>query len=165
MQSLVVYMNNMLMNLPLMLPAWIPGWVVLILALPVLLYVLAFLLMPFSVFGVKARIESLETQIDSLHEELRTMAMRASGILPPSSTELEPYEDVPNFGRLKKSQRGYEEPAVPVRAPVPTPVRPVVSSAPIPTPLATPIVPARERLTPAPPPPARATRRTEPRLD
>src|SRR6202020_3085230 len=59
-RSLVVYMDDMLMNLPLMLPAWIPGWVVLILALPVLLYVLAFLLMPFSVFGVQARIESLE---------------------------------------------------------------------------------------------------------
>jgi hypothetical protein len=153
----------MLMNLPLMLPAWIPGWVVLILALPVLLYVLAFLLMPFSVFGVKARIESLEAQIDSLHEELRTMAMRASGILPPSSTELDPYEDMPNFGRLKKSQRGYTEPAEPVMTP-PT-IRPVVSPAPMPTPLSAPIVPARERLTPAPPPPARAVRRTEPRLD
>jgi hypothetical protein len=153
----------MLMNLPLMLPAWIPGWVVLLLALPVLLYVLAFLLMPFSVFGVKARIESLEAQIDSLHEDLRTMAMRASGILPPSSTELDTYEDVPNFGRLKKSQRFYAEPAVePVMTP-PT-VRPVVPPAPTPMPISAPIVPARERLTPAPPPP-RAARRTEPRLD
>jgi hypothetical protein len=158
----------MLMNLPLMLPAWIPGWVVLLLALPVLLYVLAFLLMPFSVFGVKARIESLEAQIDSLHEDLRTMAMRASGVLPPSSTEFDAYDDVPNFGRLKKSQRGYAEPAV--QAPPPPPVRPVASPVPLSTPIVstpivpTPIVPMRERLAPAPPLKA-TTRRTEPRLD
>ena len=76
-------MNAMLMNLPFALPDWLPGWVVLLLALPVLLYLLAFLLMPFSVFGVKARIESLEAQIDSLHEDLRMISMRASGGLPP----------------------------------------------------------------------------------
>ena len=72
--------------------------------------VLAFLLMPFSVFGVKARIESLEAQIDSLHEDLRMISMRASGALPPSATKFDQYDDVPNFGRLKNSQRAYAEP-------------------------------------------------------
>ena len=57
-------MSAMLINLPFSLPDWLPGWVLLLLALPVLLYLLAFLLMPFSVFGVKARIESLEAQIE-----------------------------------------------------------------------------------------------------
>jgi hypothetical protein len=153
----------MLTNLPLMLPDWIPGWVVLLLALPVLLYVLAFLLMPFSVFGVKARIESLEAQIDSLHEDLRTMSMRASRGLPSSSTEFDRYEDVPNFGRLKRSHRDSAEPTV--QAPVAPPaVRPVVSPVPAPAPISAPIVPTRERLAPAPPPP-KVARRTEPRLD
>ncbi len=94
----------MLTNLPISLPDWMPSWLFLLLLLPVLLYVLAFLLMPFSVFGVKARIESLESQIDSLHEDLRMMAIRASGALPPASTQLDAYDDVPNFGRIKKSR-------------------------------------------------------------
>ena len=81
-------MSAMLMNLPFSLPDWMPGWALLLLALPVLLYLLAFLLMPFSVFGVKARIELLEAQIDALHEDVRTMAMRASGGLPPSVSQV-----------------------------------------------------------------------------
>jgi hypothetical protein len=141
----------MLMNLPFALPDWMPVWLFLLLALPVLLYVLAFLLMPFSVFGVKARIESLESQIDALHEDLRMMAMRASGVLPPAATRLDAYDDVPNFGRIKKSRA--EEPA-----PAPRPVVPPRYSAPVPTPVA----PARERFAPIQP---RPTRRTEPRLD
>lgn len=151
----------MMMNLPFTLPAWMPGWVFLLLALPVLLYVFAFLLMPFSVFGVKARIESLEAQIDSLHEDLRMMAMRASGALPPSATELDSYDDVPNFGRIKKSQAGqvrssFQASTPPRAAPIPVPT---------PVPMPTPIVPSRERLAPAPAPPPRPARRTEPRLD
>jgi hypothetical protein len=157
-------MNAMLMNLPFSLPDWLPGWVFLLLALPVLLYLLAFLLMPFSVFGVKARIESLEAQIDSLHEDLRLMSMRAAGVLQPSAKDFERYDDVPNFGRLKNSQRGYAEPAAPapVAAPVPraAPVpAPAPRAAPVPTPMA-----SRERLVPPPLPP-RPARRTEPRLD
>ena len=152
-------MSAMLMNLPFSLPDWLPGWAFLLLALPVLLYLLAFLLMPFSVFGVKARIDSLEAQIDSLHEDLRTMSMRASGGLPPSATNFDRYDDVPNFGRLKNSQRGYSEP-------VAAPARVAPKPAPVPTPMVapTPMVQPRERLVSQPLPP-RPARRTEPRLD
>jgi hypothetical protein len=126
----------MLTNLPFLLPAWMPGWAFLLLAVPVLLYCLAFLLMPFSVFGVKSRIESLEAQIDALHEDVRMMAMRSSGVLPPAATTLDPYDDVPNFGRIKKSQRGFAEPAMtaaPSRLPpVPEPIIPVRNPAPTP---------------------------------
>src|SRR5271155_3310342 len=100
----------MLTDMPFALPDWMPAWMFLLLAVPVMLYLLAFLLMPFSVFGVKARIEALEAQIESLHEDLRTMSMRSSGGLPPSATNFDKYDDVPNFGRLKNSQRGYIEP-------------------------------------------------------
>jgi hypothetical protein len=140
----------MLTNLPFALPDWMPDWLFLLLALPVLLYALAFLLMPFSVFGVKARLEALEAQIDALHEDVRMMAMRSSGALPPSSTKLDAYDDVPNFGRIKRAQPDYDEPAVP-RAVAPRPVVPPMSA------------PTRERLAPAPPPPRPARR--EPRLD
>ncbi len=148
------YINNMLMNLPFTLPPWMPGWLILLLALPVLLYVLAFLLMPFSVFGVKARIEALEAQIDSLHEELRMMAMRAAGVLPPTAARLEPFEEHANFGRFKKSQREAAQPEFEPE-PAPPPARQVTLSAPI-----------RDRFAPTPQaPPPRPARRTEPRLD
>ncbi len=139
------------MTLPLSLPDWMPSWVYLLIALPVLLWILAFLLVPFSVIGLKARLEALESQIDEMHEDLRIMAMRASGALPPAARSLEPYDEVPDFGALKKSRaaaRATEEPA-PRRAPIPTPQ-------------SAPPMPARERLVPTPP--ARP-RRTEPRLD
>ena len=135
--------SEMLMNLPFTLPSWMPDWLFLLLALPVLLYALAFFLMPFSVFGVKSRLESLETQIDALHDELRMQALRNAGVLPRSSTDLDAYEDVPNFQRLKTNQRTPEPP----RAPPPM----------------TPVVPPRQAAQAAPPP--RTGRRMEPRLD
>ncbi len=148
------------MNMPFTLPDWMPGWVFLLLALPALLWALAFLLMPFSVFGLKSRIEALESQIDSLHEELRTMAMRSAGILPPPVAQLDPYDDVPNFGRIKKSRSAVAEPATQAPAQIPAARRATAA------PLAEPVVPVRERLVPTPLPAAsRAVRRTEPRLD
>ncbi len=154
----------MLTNLPFALPDWMPGWMFLLLAVPVVLYLLAFLVMPFSVFGVKSRIELLEAQIEALHDELRMMSMRSAGVLPRAATSLDSYDDVPNFGHLKRSQRerDYAEPVVKPaapRSPAPGPaLRP---------PVPTPVVPVRERLVPSPAPssPPRNVRRAEPRLD
>lgn len=136
------------MNLPF-LPDWMPGWATLALAVPVLLWCLAFLLVPFSTIGVKARLESLEGQVEAMHEELRIMAMRASGALPPAARHLDPYEDVPQFNALKRGRaEPTAEPELPRRPPIPTP-----------TPTSQ---PARERLTPLPP---SVRPRREPRLD
>ncbi|OYV59506.1 MAG: hypothetical protein B7Z71_07950, partial [Acidocella sp. 21-58-7] len=66
------------MILPFTLPDWLPAWAFLLAALPVLLYVLVFLIMPFSVFGVKARLEAIETQLDSLHDEIRYLANKTA---------------------------------------------------------------------------------------
>lgn len=136
------------MNLP-SLPDGLPGWVALALAVPVVLWCLAFLLVPFSVIGLKARLEALEGQVEAMHEELRLMAMRASGALSVSSRHLDPYDDVPQFNALK---RGRTEPSA-----APEPPR----SAPIPTPQPS-SPPPRERLTPLPP---SVRPRREPRLD
>jgi hypothetical protein len=155
------YVQNMLMNLPFTLPPWMPGWVFLLLLLPALLWVLAFLLMPFSVFGVKGRIEALEAQVDAMHEEMRMAAMRAAGVLPPAPKFQEPYEETPSFARMKRSQRG----TVPEPAPEPPP-RPLAKPYPEPVPMPPPMAASRERLPPAPQnPPPRPARRTEPRLD
>ncbi len=54
----------------------LPGWTGLIAALALVLVALAFLVMPFSVFGVKSRLESIEAQLDELQAEMRSISAR-----------------------------------------------------------------------------------------
>lgn len=53
-----------------------PEWTGLLLLALVLLCAAAFLLMPFSVFGVKPRLEALEVQLDEIQTEIRELALR-----------------------------------------------------------------------------------------
>jgi hypothetical protein len=138
---------NLPFTLPFTLPDWLPAWAFLLLALPVLLYMLVFLIMPFSVFGVKARLDGLENQLNEIQEEMRYLANRS---IPPSRTVITDeadFDTLPQFNRLKTSRA-----AAPVQQAAPPPIPP----APM-----TPMVPPRE------PPrlPQRPARRTEPRLD
>lgn len=144
------------MTLPFALPDWFPGWLFLALLIPALLWFLAFLMVPFNVFGVKARLEALEAALDELNEEFRVSQMRASGVVAPTTRSTELYDDVPQFNQLKRTRM--EEP---VAAPPPIPARP-----PIPTPAPSSFA-ARESLTPRERPAAMPPRprRTEPRLD
>lgn len=64
------------MNLPLIVPDWLPWWVPVLLLIPILLYILAFLFMPFSVIGLKGRLDVLEAHLDELHQEIRHLALR-----------------------------------------------------------------------------------------
>jgi len=54
----------------------LPDWAALILLVVGLTIVLAWVLMPFSVFGVKGRIEALEARLEVMHEELRQLNAR-----------------------------------------------------------------------------------------
>jgi hypothetical protein len=54
------------------LPAWSGLAVLLVLAL----FALAWLAMPFSVFGLKSRLEMLEAQLEDIQAEIRALAMR-----------------------------------------------------------------------------------------
>jgi hypothetical protein len=102
------------------LPDWLPDWAFLLLAVPVLLYALLFLLMPFSVFGVKSRLEALESQIVLLHDEIRVLGVRETPTAPrPVSTAFE--EDIPDFGRLKQRIAAEPSPAPPPTQPPATP--------------------------------------------
>jgi hypothetical protein len=79
------------------LPDWLPWWVPLVLLVPTLLWALSFLFMPFSVFGVKSRLEVIEARLDEVQNEIRHLALRlpvggASGpdyddVFPPRSQE------------------------------------------------------------------------------
>lgn len=64
------------MTSPLPLPEWVPWWVHLVILLAALLFGLLFLLMPFSVFGVKARLEGVEARLDEIQGEIRSLALR-----------------------------------------------------------------------------------------
>ncbi len=53
-----------------------PEWTGLIVLLTLLLLALCLLVMPFSVFGLKGRLDSIEAQLDELRAELRVIAAR-----------------------------------------------------------------------------------------
>lgn len=57
-------------------PDWLPWWVPILVLVPALLYVLAFVAMPFAVFGVKGRLEAVEARLDEIQGEIRTLALR-----------------------------------------------------------------------------------------
>ena len=62
--------------MPFALPDWLPWWVPLAVLVPVLLYLAVFLLMPFSVFGVKGRLDLIEARLDEIQGEIRSLALR-----------------------------------------------------------------------------------------
>src|SRR5215472_17059555 len=64
------------MTLPFAMPDWLPWWVPIVLLVPALLYALAFLFMPFSVIGVKSRLEVIEARLDEIQGEIRHLALR-----------------------------------------------------------------------------------------
>ena len=67
---------NALMTFPISLPDWLPWWVPFAVLVPALLYLLVFLLMPFSVFGLKGRLEAIEERLDEIQGEIRTLVLR-----------------------------------------------------------------------------------------
>jgi hypothetical protein len=98
------------MNMPIALPDWVPWWVPLVLLVPALLYALAFLFMPFSVLGVKTRLEVIEARLDEIQQEIRHVALRLP--LGPQAVD---FEDV--YAPISQMQR--REPSVGDRPPIP----------------------------------------------
>jgi len=56
----------------------LPEWTGLLALLLLLLLGLAFLLMPFAVFGLKGRLDAIEAQLDALTAEIRALPLRGS---------------------------------------------------------------------------------------
>ncbi len=98
------------MNLPFTLPAWMPGWVTIVILVPAILFLLAFVLMPFSVFGVKGRLEGVEARLDEIQGEIRSLSLR----LPePVSARMSEYDAPP------LAPDGYQDDSLPSRPPIP----------------------------------------------
>jgi hypothetical protein len=72
----------------------LPGWTGLLALLILLLVGLAYLLMPFSVFGLKGRLDTVEAQLDEIQGELRLITMRLADA-PRRSTVSEDWMDLP----------------------------------------------------------------------
>ena len=89
----------------------LPGWTGLILALLLGLLVLAFLGMPFAVYGVKSRLEALELQLAELRAELRRTGPAAA----PRAPVEQDWEEPAGFTR-REVEAGPR-----LRAPVPPP--------------------------------------------
>ncbi|MCP9319821.1 hypothetical protein KBX73_08575 [Acetobacter persici] len=109
-------------------PDWMPLWAQLLVIALVIVFGLAFLMMPFAVFGVKGRLMELELQTREMQAELRAMAMRLAA------------------GQVAAQNRPPMSAGVPEGVQVeeiypPEPVRPSpILSAPVLTPLRTPKV-------------------------
>jgi hypothetical protein len=128
------------MNTLFAFPDWVPWWVPMVLLVPALLYALAFLFMPFSVLGVKTRLEVMEGRLDEIQQEIRHLALR----LPVGPREVD-FEDV--YAPIQQASR--RDPPTSDRPPIPPAARDLYNNdAP------------SER--PAPPPNMRPARRQEP---
>jgi len=93
----------------------LPDWVGLVVLVMLALVALAYLLMPFSVFGLKGRLDAIEAQLDEIQTELRTLALR----LPePGRTRRPPVED--DWAEpVAAPRRAEPEPALRPAPPVP----------------------------------------------
>jgi hypothetical protein len=92
-----------------------PDWTGLLALLVLLLMGLAFLLMPFSIFGVKGRLDQIEAQLDEIQAEIRSMALRFSD--PPRRVAAEDWLEVPG----RASRPPVEGPGLRAAPPVPPP--------------------------------------------
>jgi len=93
------------------LPNWLPWWVPLVLLVPALLYALAFLFMPFSVMGLKGRLDMLEARLDEIQHEIRTLALR----LPEAPAHVD-YGEVYQPGPPEAPVRVISRPPIPPAA-------------------------------------------------
>ena len=97
----------------------LPSWTGLVLALLLGLLVLAFLGMPFAVYGVKSRLEALELQMAELRAELR----RAGPAAAPRAQVEQDWEEPAGFAR-REAEAG-------LRANPPVPPAPAYSQPPL----------------------------------
>jgi len=95
----------------------LPDWAGLVVLGVLVVVALAYLLMPFSVFGVKGRLDAIEAQLDEIQTEIRTLALR----LPePGRGRRPPVED--DWAEPPVTARRAEpEPPPRVTPPVPPP--------------------------------------------
>ena len=99
----------------------LPEWTGVAALLALLLVGLAYLLMPFSVFGVKGRLDALEAQLDEIRDEIRGLSIRLSDG-PRRTPATEDWVDPPAARAAPESQPRVNPP-IPPPASWPAPSR------------------------------------------
>ena len=89
------------MTSPLPLPDWVPYWVHLAILLALLFVALMVVLMPFSVFGIKSRLEAIEIRLDEIQAEIRSLALRL------------PEQDGGDDDDMRRPRSRYQGPPIP----------------------------------------------------
>ena len=89
------------MTSPLPLPDWVPYWVHLAILLAMLFVALMLILMPFSVFGTKSRLEAIEIRLDEIQAEIRSLALRL------------PEQDGDDDDQARQPRTRYQGPPIP----------------------------------------------------
>jgi hypothetical protein len=92
----------------------LPSWVGFVLLLAIAISVLSLLAMPYSVFGVKSRLEAIEAEIADLRVEIRAILSQAPAAAPPARASEEIWVPPPS-----RAAAPTEEPRL--TAPVPPP--------------------------------------------
>lgn len=105
-----------------------PSWVGFVLLLAIFVSALALLAMPYSVFGVKSRLDAIEAEISDLRAEIRALvrqpppvatparAVEEDWVAPPSRAQRPPEEPrmappvLPPPARAERPSRGRSEP-------------------------------------------------------
>ena len=64
------------MVVPTLLPDWAPAWVQFAALVGLLLVALLFLAVPFSVIGLKGRLDGIEARLDEIQGEIRSLSLR-----------------------------------------------------------------------------------------
>ncbi len=77
------------MTLPQFFPSWMPWWAQLAVLVAVLLFGLLFMLMPFSVLGVKGRLDMIEARLDEIQGEIRSLALRLPEPIGSRATDMD----------------------------------------------------------------------------
>jgi len=153
------------MTLPFALPDWLPWWVPIAVLVPALLWLLAFLFLPFSVLGTKSRLDVIEARLDEIQGEIRSLALRLPEAAARGSYDLRGYDEL--YAAPPRQPPRAEADTLPDRPPIPPPATDWYASAPPPE--LRPPAPPRGR--PDPVADGRADRRAsagrraEPRLD
>jgi hypothetical protein len=99
----------------------LPDWTGLVALLLLLLVGLAYLLMPFAVFGVKGRLEAIEAQLDEVQSELRALALRMGTDAQRRAATLAADDWVEPPGRTRTASTAVTEPMPRASPPVPPP--------------------------------------------
>ena len=107
----------------------LPDWLSFLLLLAGLAFGLAFLLMPFAVFGVKSRLEAIEQRLTESEETLRLLARQVAA--QPTLSRATDTDDLP-IAAIGRARPRAPEPVRSGGPPVPPP--PVVPHVPEPAP-------------------------------